>query len=326
MAESARIDVLLDQARRGLDRVEPADLEKEMAAGAVVVDTRPVDQRERDGQLPGALIIDRNVLEWRLDPTCPHHIPEVSDPGLRIVVVCNEGYSSSLAAATLRELGLVRATDLVGGFQAWRVLQAARHWDAAYAQGHATRSWDQDRALPSLGMLERAGITSRDSVIDIGGGASPLVDALIDADWSDLTVLDVSTIALETAQARLGEAADRVQWITTDLLSWRPERRYAVWHDRAVLHFFVTAEDRSRYSDVLHQATEVGSVAVFGVFSPEGPPRCSGLPVARYAVHDLAGFLGRSWTLLADDRQAHRTPAGRTQSFTWAAFRRGAPS
>jgi len=125
MAEGARIDLLLAQARRGLDRVHPADLESEMAAGALVVDTRPIEQRRRDGALPGALTIDRNVLEWRLDPTCSHHIPEVSDASVRIVLVCNEGFSSSLAAATLRDLGLERATDLIGGFQAWRELRHA---------------------------------------------------------------------------------------------------------------------------------------------------------------------------------------------------------
>jgi rhodanese-related sulfurtransferase len=120
MAQPAAIDALLENARRGIDRVQPADLASEMAAGALVVDTRPVDQRQRDGELPGALIIDRNVLEWRLDPTCPHHIPEADSANVRVVVVCNEGYSSSLAAATLRQLGLKRATDLVGGFQAWK--------------------------------------------------------------------------------------------------------------------------------------------------------------------------------------------------------------
>jgi rhodanese-related sulfurtransferase len=120
MARPAAIDALVEDVRRGVDRVQPADLESEMVAGALVVDTRPVDQRQRDGELPGALIIDRNVLEWRLDPSCPHHIPEANSTNVRVVIVCNEGYSSSLAAATLRRLGLERATDLVGGFQAWR--------------------------------------------------------------------------------------------------------------------------------------------------------------------------------------------------------------
>jgi rhodanese-related sulfurtransferase len=120
--ECSAIDVLLAAARLGLDRVEPARLAAERAAGALVVDTRPVDQRDRDGDLPGAVVVDRNVLEWRLDPTSPYRIPEASDRDLRIILVCTEGYSSSLAAATLRQLGLRRATDLVGGYQAWLAL------------------------------------------------------------------------------------------------------------------------------------------------------------------------------------------------------------
>jgi rhodanese-related sulfurtransferase len=120
MTMTARIDVLLAAARQGMDRVQPADLAIEVSRGALVVDTRPVEQRDRDGQLPGAVVLDRNVLEWRLDPTSPHRITEMTDPSCRVIVVCNEGYSSSLAAATLRLLGLDRATDLVGGFQAWR--------------------------------------------------------------------------------------------------------------------------------------------------------------------------------------------------------------
>ena len=114
------IDDLLARCRRDLDRVAPADLAAEVEAGALVVDTRPVEQRERDGALPGAVVVDRNVLEWRLDPTSPHRLPVVVSTDQRIIVVCNEGYSSSLAADTLRSLGLSRATDLAGGFQAWR--------------------------------------------------------------------------------------------------------------------------------------------------------------------------------------------------------------
>jgi len=120
MGVPAAIDVLLEDSRRGWDRVHPEDLASELTAGAVVVDTRPIDQRTQDGELPGAVIIDRNVLEWRLDPTCPHHIPQASDADVRIIIVCNEGFSSSLAAATLRHLGLSRATDLIGGFQEWK--------------------------------------------------------------------------------------------------------------------------------------------------------------------------------------------------------------
>jgi rhodanese-related sulfurtransferase len=120
MSDRPAIDRLLDGARARLDRVPVVDLAREQEAGALVVDLRPVEQRYRDGDLPGALVIDRNVLEWRLDPTCPHRLPEANDADRRIILVCNEGYSSSLAAATLRDLGLRRATDLIGGYQAWR--------------------------------------------------------------------------------------------------------------------------------------------------------------------------------------------------------------
>ena len=118
MQPAIHIDELVAEARLGLDRVAPGRLEAEMAAGAIVVDIRPLEQRERDGDLPGAIVIDRNVLEWRLAPSSDHRTVEVPPEG-RVIVVCNEGYSSSLAAATLQRLGLGGATDLVGGFQAW---------------------------------------------------------------------------------------------------------------------------------------------------------------------------------------------------------------
>jgi rhodanese-related sulfurtransferase len=117
------IDVLLAHARRRLDRVRPERLAEELAGGAILIHVRPIEQRQRDGDLPGAIVVDRNVLEWRLDPTSPHRLPIATDAEARFIIVCNEGYSSSLAAATLHELGLRSATDLVGGFQAWRSMQ-----------------------------------------------------------------------------------------------------------------------------------------------------------------------------------------------------------
>jgi rhodanese-related sulfurtransferase len=118
------IDDLLAEARTHLDRVAPKDLDQELANGAVLIDTRPIEQRERDGEFPGALVIDRNVLEWRLDPASEHRITETAYDR-RIIIACNEGYSSSLAAATLRDLGLERATDLDGGYQAWLAYKRA---------------------------------------------------------------------------------------------------------------------------------------------------------------------------------------------------------
>jgi rhodanese-related sulfurtransferase len=114
------IDDLLADARTRLQRVTPAEAARAAATGALLVDIRPSEQRERDGEMPGAVVIDRNVLEWRLAPASAHRIPEAGDRERTIIVVCNEGYASSLAAATLQKLGLANATDLDGGFQAWR--------------------------------------------------------------------------------------------------------------------------------------------------------------------------------------------------------------
>jgi len=114
------VDELLERARASLHRVSPADAERAVAAGALLVDTRPSELRTRDGEIPGALIVDRNVLEWRLDPAGDHRVPELHSHDQTVILFCDEGYASSLAAATLQQLGLRNATDMVGGFQAWR--------------------------------------------------------------------------------------------------------------------------------------------------------------------------------------------------------------
>ncbi|MGY1632659.1 rhodanese-like domain-containing protein [Geodermatophilus sp. SYSU D01186] len=119
-AGARTIDEVLSDVRSGLDRLEPEEAAARMAAGALLVDTRPAAQREADGEVPGALVVERNVLEWRFDPASDARLPEATGYDVEVVVLCNEGYSSSLAAASLRALGLSRATDVVGGYQAWR--------------------------------------------------------------------------------------------------------------------------------------------------------------------------------------------------------------
>jgi rhodanese-related sulfurtransferase len=114
------IDELLEKARTSLQRVTPEEAERAIGSGALLVDMRPIEQRVRDGEIVGALIIDRNVLEWRLDPYSANRIPEIRSHDDTVILFCNEGYASSLAAATLQQLGLRRATDMIGGFQAWR--------------------------------------------------------------------------------------------------------------------------------------------------------------------------------------------------------------
>jgi trans-aconitate methyltransferase len=198
----------------------------------------------------------------------------------------------------------------------------AHHWDLAYAQGDRTRSWFEQHPTASLRMLDAAGTTPGDSIIDIGGGASPLIDALLNRGHQDLTVLDISATARRIAQQRLGEAERGVEWIVTDLLSWSPPRTYAVWHDRAVFHFVTAEPDKHRYLTTLQSATRTGSAAIFGCFAPDGPDSCSGLPVSRHSADDLAATLGDDWALIAADREHHQAPAGGTQPFTWTAFRR----
>jgi trans-aconitate methyltransferase len=209
--------------------------------------------------------------------------------------------------------------------------QPAAHWDAAYAHGDDTRSWFEGHPGMSLRMLDAAGVSAADAVIDVGGGASPLAGALLDRGFGDLTVLDISAAGMQYARDRLGARAGQVRWLAADVLSWRPWRHYRAWHDRAVFHFLTAAEDRRQYLRVLDAATVPGAVSVFGCFAPDGPHHCSGLPVARYSPAQLARQIGAKWLLISQDREEHITPAGTTQPFTWITLRRqpwglGAPA
>jgi hypothetical protein len=198
----------------------------------------------------------------------------------------------------------------------------AEHWDQTYRLGDATRSWFQPTATQSLRMLDAAGVTPPDPVVDVGGGASRLVDELVARDFRDVTVVDVSAEAVRFARDRLGEEAGRVQWLVRDVLTWAPERAWRCWHDRAVLHFFTTSTARDAYLRCLQAGTMTGSVAIIATFAPDGPERCSGLPVARYDAKQLADLLGSAWRLVAVAREIHTTPSGAIQPFTWTTFRR----
>jgi trans-aconitate methyltransferase len=200
--------------------------------------------------------------------------------------------------------------------------QAVAHWDAAYAQGDDTRSWHEKHPDMSLRMLDSAGVSAADAVIDVGGGASPLTGVLLDRGFGDLTVLDISAVGIQHARDHLGSRADHVHWLTADVLSWHPRRHYQAWHDRAVYHFLTTDEHRQQYLHTLDTATVPGAIAVFGCFAPDGPQHCSGLPVARYSPAQLARQPGTKWLLTSQAREEHITPAGTIQPFTWIALRR----
>jgi hypothetical protein len=197
------------------------------------------------------------------------------------------------------------------------------HWAHVYeAKAADSVSWYQPVPEPSLSALDGAGVAPTASVVDVGGGASRLVDVLLARGFSDLTVLDVAAPALGLSRARLGAAAERVTWIVADVTRWRPERRWDVWHDRAVFHFLTDVNDRAAYRCALEAGTAAGSVVVIATFAPDGPERCSGLPVQRWSPETLAEELGPAFALERTWREAHHTPAGATQTFQWTVFRR----
>lgn len=200
-----------------------------------------------------------------------------------------------------------------------------RHWGEVYAErGEQGVSWFTPQPVVSLDLLDAAGIGPAASVIDVGAGASRLVDALLDRGHTDLTVLDITEGGLAIARSRVGPAAARVQWVVADLLTWEPRRHYDVWHDRAVFHFLTAAAEQARYVQLLDRALDPGGVVVVGTFAEDGPQACSGLPTARYGPEELLDVLGGPgrWTELARRRRHHTTPWGVDQAFTWLALRR----
>jgi SAM-dependent methyltransferase len=194
------------------------------------------------------------------------------------------------------------------------------HWDDRYTTiGAQSVSWFQDRPAASLDLLSAVGVVPSTSVIDVGGGASNLVDHLLRAGHTDLGVLDLSAVALAVARERVGDEAP-VTWLVEDLLEWNPERRWDVWHDRAVLHFLLTDDDRRGYVEVLRRTVAPGGAVVIGTFAEYGPTECSALPVRRHSLQDLRDLLGPI-DVIAELHEVHQTPSGAEQPFNWLAAR-----
>ncbi len=197
------------------------------------------------------------------------------------------------------------------------------HWNQVYAtKGEAAVSWFQDSPTISLAMIRAAGTDLDAAIIDIGGGASRLVDALLHNGYRDLAVLDLSVNALEAAKKRIGQAASTVDWIVADATTWHPARTYDVWHDRAAFHFLTDPPDRAAYVERLRSALAPGGQVIIGTFAPEGPEKCSGLPVQRHDSTSLAGELGPEFELVETRSETHRTPWDSTQAFQFSRFRR----
>jgi trans-aconitate methyltransferase len=200
-----------------------------------------------------------------------------------------------------------------------------QHWEQVYTEKTAQEtSWYQAVPTLSLQMIHHAADGATRSLIDVGGGASLVVDLLLERGFSDLTVLDISGRALEQARLRLGTRADRIEWIEADVTEFVPRRSWEIWHDRAAFHFLTDPADRACYIEVLRRALVAGGQAIIAAFAPDGPQRCSGLDIVRYDAQMLAGELGSGFVLEERRSEAHRTPAGKEQRFGFYRFRKTA--
>jgi len=196
------------------------------------------------------------------------------------------------------------------------------HWDQVW-KGRLPEEVSWYQPVPTVSRTLIAGIASPDSsVLDVGGGASVLVDELLANGFSDLTLVDISAPAVEVSKRRLGMMAARVEWIVADVLEHEFDRRFDVWHDRALLHFLTEPSEVDRYQSALLRALSTDGHAVIGAFGPEGPSTCSGLPVRRYDHRDMTEVLGVGFTLLDHVEELHRTPGGEVQQFIFGVYQR----
>ena len=203
-------------------------------------------------------------------------------------------------------------------------MDASEHWDHVYTHKRSDAvSWYQPHAERSLQLIEQAGIAQGAAIIDIGGGTSTLVDDLLARGFANLTVLDLSHAALQTARERLGPHADQVLWRVADVTTADlPHHGYDLWHDRAVFHFLVSPEARRAYVRQVLRAVRPGGHVIVATFAEDGPLQCSGLPVMRYDADGLHAEFGAAFTLVGHEREAHHTPLGSTQQFTYCYCRR----
>lgn len=196
----------------------------------------------------------------------------------------------------------------------------AAHWDERYRTvGSTAVSWYQERPDTSLRLLAEAGVGAGSRVVDVGGGASRLVDELVRI-GAAVTVVDLSGAALEEARDRVADPS--VRWVAADVRTWEPATTYDAWHDRAAYHFLTDATDRRRYWDLVRGHLRPGGHVVIATFAEDGPEMCSGLPVVRHSPDELAAAMGEGFELVRAERETHVTPAGGEQRFVWVLARR----
>ncbi len=194
-----------------------------------------------------------------------------------------------------------------------------KHWDRVYGTKEPDAvSWYRPRLDRSLAFIDGAGLDRGDPIVDVGGGTSTLVDDLLDRGYRDVTVLDISPVAIDRAKARLGARATDVRWIVGDVTRIAlPEERYAFWHDRAVFHFLTGEEERRAYVAAVHHALRADGHIVVATFGPAGPEQCSGLDVARYDPDALHAEFGRGFRKVGSSTEHHMTPWGSDQEFVY---------
>jgi ubiquinone/menaquinone biosynthesis C-methylase UbiE len=197
------------------------------------------------------------------------------------------------------------------------------HWENIYTtKGETEVSWFEGTPAQSGALLELVGAQPASAIIDVGGGASRLVDSLLAKGFENVTVLDLSATALSSARSRLGDKGDAVKWVVADATEWQPTETYDIWHDRAAFHFLTSEREQRAYIQRLKRALKPGGYVIIGTFALDGPERCSGLPVARHSAESLSTLLGSDFALIDSRRHQHETPWHTVQKFQFSTFRR----
>ncbi len=201
------------------------------------------------------------------------------------------------------------------------VEDSKKHWETVYTENTENEvSWYQPQPSRSLGLIEATGVNKAEPIVDVGGGASTLVDHLLARGFFNISVLDISSLALQMAKRRLGDRAQSVEWIEGDVRTFSPARPFSLWHDRAVFHFLTSDSDRAAYKRALKRALRAGGHFIVATFAPNGPERCSGLDIVRYDAVSLAKFFGDSFELKRFEMESHRTPWESDQMFVYCHF------
>lgn len=199
-----------------------------------------------------------------------------------------------------------------------------RHWEQVYeTKPHGQVSWFREHLETSLKMILDTDVRKDAAIIDVGGGTSTLVDDLIDNGFIDLSVLDISSKAIDASRERLGSKAENVEWIVGDITELDlPADHYDVWHDRAVFHFLTSSEDRRKYMDLILRSLKNGGHAIVASFGPQGPLKCSGLDVVRYSPESMLDEFGSEFELVQSVEESHQTPFGTAQEFVYCHFQK----